>query len=308
MNRHVQNFFSIVLAIALVGSIAEIVTFSQSHDRTREATLNELVQTERAFARTSVEKGVRESFMQYFAEDGINFQPYPTRTRQALLKQPAQTGKPSTILNWEPIYADVSRSGDLGYTTGPYTLSENSANPKAPQHGVFFSIWKKQLDGTWKVMLDSGVQTGTLVLSQSFQAAPASTFRDAKAKNEGVNLNKVLIDLDTRYGKQSDKQNAGIVYAKFIANDVRLHRDGIMPLIGHKEVIKFIDGKHMTWTPLFSDAARAGDLGYTYGTYELKAPSGMIQEKGYYVRVWKRQADGDWKAVVDTTSPLPPGK
>jgi ketosteroid isomerase-like protein len=299
---------AIAITIPLVGSLAQDETLSQARDTAREATLNELVQTEKAFARTSVQKGIRESFIQYFAEDGINFQPYPTRTREALLKQPAQTGKPSVTLDWDPIYADVSRSGDLGYTTGPYTLTDDSSNPKAPQHGVFFSIWKKQADGTWKVVLDSGVQTGVQVLSHSFHAASESTFSPITDRDESENQRKALMALDTRNGTYRGKQDAGALYARFIANDARLHRNGMLPIIGAVQVVKFTSGKQMTWTPMFADVARAGDLGYTYGTYELKAPAGTIQEKGYYVRVWKRQADGNWKAVVDTTSPVSPGR
>jgi uncharacterized protein (TIGR02246 family) len=45
-----------------------------------------------------------------------------------------------------------------------------------------------------------------------------------------------------------------------------------------------------------------GDLGYTTGTYEdsFKGPDGkMVNEKGKYVCVWKRQKDGTWKAIHD---------
>jgi ketosteroid isomerase-like protein len=42
-------------------------------------------------------------------------------------------------------------------------------------------------------------------------------------------------------------------------------------------------------------------LGYTVGTYEdsFKGPDGkMVQEKGKYLCVWKKQKDG-WKAIQD---------
>lgn len=59
----------------------------------------------------------------------------------------------------EPEYADIAASGDLGYTYGPYTLSFIGADGKKfTRTGRYFTIWKKRKDGSWKVMLDNGLQ------------------------------------------------------------------------------------------------------------------------------------------------------
>ena len=100
--------------------------------------LASLVAAERAFARTSVEKGIRDSFLAFFADDGINFQPHPVKTREAILKRPAPAKRPPVTLNWEPAYADVSQAGDLGYTTGPYVLTDQSPQPSPPRYGFYF--------------------------------------------------------------------------------------------------------------------------------------------------------------------------
>jgi ketosteroid isomerase-like protein len=60
----------------------------------------------------------------------------------------------------------------------------------------------------------------------------------------------------------------------------------------------------LTWEPEFAEAT--GDLGYTYGTYEREVSSveGVTSiETGRYVTVWRREADGSWKAVLDVGSP-----
>ncbi len=59
---------------------------------------------------------------------------------------------------------------------------------------------------------------------------------------------------------------------------------------------------------MFAEVAQSGDLGYTYGSYELKetSNSNATTEKGYYARVWKRGANDQWQVMLDTTSPLPP--
>jgi ketosteroid isomerase-like protein len=61
-----------------------------------------------------------------------------------------------------------------------------------------------------------------------------------------------------------------------------------------------------------ADVAKSGDIAYTQGTYSMtmsdpktKQP---VTDKGKYVTVYKKQADGSWKAVSDILNsdlPLP---
>jgi ketosteroid isomerase-like protein len=60
-------------------------------------------------------------------------------------------------LTWTPLGADISSSGDLGYTYGTYEFSSKDKDGKTVvAHGKYTSIWKKQQDGSWKVVLDMG--------------------------------------------------------------------------------------------------------------------------------------------------------
>ena len=65
-----------------------------------------------------------------------------------------------------------------------------------------------------------------------------------------------------------------------------------------------------TWQPTSVRAARSGDLAYSTGTYALSYsdPSGRrVTERGKYLEVWRRQADGSWKMVVESfNADLPP--
>jgi len=52
--------------------------------------------------------------------------------------------------------------------------------------------------------------------------------------------------------------------------------------------------------------AKSGELGYLYGTYELSMQEPVVHDTGKMVEVWKKQADGKWKCIVDTfNSDLP---
>ena len=50
--------------------------------------------------------------------------------------------------------------------------------------------------------------------------------------------------------------------------------------------------------------ASSGDLAYTYGKYSIDFGQN-VTETGYYVNVWRRDADSKWKLVVDVQNPLP---
>jgi ketosteroid isomerase-like protein len=58
-------------------------------------------------------------------------------------------------LTWHANKAGVARSGDLGYTSGTSELTVKDASGKTiVDHGKFLTVWKKQEDGSWKVLFD----------------------------------------------------------------------------------------------------------------------------------------------------------
>jgi len=53
---------------------------------------------------------------------------------------------------WEPLAGDIAKSGELGYTYGTYTFKKDTIL----EQGTYVSIWKKNNDGNWKYVLDTG--------------------------------------------------------------------------------------------------------------------------------------------------------
>ncbi len=64
------------------------------------------------------------------------------------------------------------------------------------------------------------------------------------------------------------------------------------------------------WQPEQVEVARSGDIGYSWGKYVLTTtgPSGSpANDRGKYVAIWRKQADGSWKVAVEAlNSDLPP--
>jgi uncharacterized protein (TIGR02246 family) len=66
----------------------------------------------------------------------------------------------------------------------------------------------------------------------------------------------------------------------------------------------------VSWKVSKVEVAKSGELGYLYGTYSLAirdAKGGVpVSDTGKLVEIWKKQADGKWKCIVDTyNSDLP---
>ena len=61
-------------------------------------------------------------------------------------------------------------------------------------------------------------------------------------------------------------------------------------------------GFAISWQPTKVEVSRGADLGYSLGTYVLTAPDPAgkpVTDRGKYVTIWKRQADGSWKVIAD---------
>ena len=114
-----------------------------------------LMQTDRDFSALSLEKGTRIAFTAYIDSTGVMLRPnsLPVAGAEAiaLLNRQRQEG---FTMSWEPDSAFVSASADLGYTYGVYTVHRLA--PDTVLYGTYVSIWKKQANGQWKFVLDSG--------------------------------------------------------------------------------------------------------------------------------------------------------
>src|SRR4029079_2751836 len=118
-----------------------------------QSTLDSLVEAERNFSKASVAKGMREAFIMNLADEGTLFRPHAVAGKKWMTEQPPRPG----LLEWRPIYADVASSGDMGYTTGPWEFRQKGPDDKEVAHGNFVTVWKKQADGGWKVVVDLGI-------------------------------------------------------------------------------------------------------------------------------------------------------
>jgi ketosteroid isomerase-like protein len=116
---------------------------------------NALMELDRGWSQTTKDL---EKFLTYWAPDASAYpQGMPIATGSAAIREAVTKifSMPGFSLSWTPAKAEVSASGDLGYTAGAYEMTVNDAEGKPiTEKGKYVTVWKKQADGQWKVMQD----------------------------------------------------------------------------------------------------------------------------------------------------------
>ena len=265
-----------------------------------EAAGRAIVEGERRFYEMGQAQGTRAAFLEFLAENSIVFEPGPTDGRKAWAARP----EGGLWLTWQPVFATMSRSADLGYTTGPAEFRKNKEDEKPFGHGQYISIWRKQKDGTWKVALDVGHGNprppnppGEPELSFPSEGADVQTDTAAARKN--------LAEAKKKFAAAA-KIDSTAAISEAARDDIRVHREGMFPGIGKEAVGLMLSVRRgkLTLTQMGEGMSAAGDLAYIYGKYLLARAQN--DERGHYLQIWRAEPDGTWKLALDFQAPLPP--
>lgn len=269
-------------------------------------TLQSLIDAERAFSKLSEEKGLKEAFLSYLADDSIVFRPKPVPGRNVYERTPDDL---PVLLAWEPAYAEVALDGDLGYTTGPYQLKDKRKPADPVRHGHYVSIWQKQPGGLWKVVLDAGIghpQPGLIPQEVITRKETSRPRRLVKVDKLGE-LNK-LLKAEGDFAAKAAAEGVWGAYGAFGHDDIRFYRDGLLPLAGI-EALRQESSKRperLSWQPMDGDVSRWGLLGYVFGTTEAGSDAAAERRaSSSYLRIWRKTPDGQWKIALDLAVPIP---
>ena len=197
---------------------------------------------------------------------------------------------------------EIAASGELGYNTGPYEFREKP-DTKPVGYGEFFSFWKKQADGKWKVVLDQGCEHSMSNNEVKLEAI-VSQYKGGDSKNDDLST---LMQLDRKFSHLSKEQGIQKAFIQFLAQKTRVMRSQLLPESNRDKAVALVAQEKgtLTWEPSGGDIAKSGDLGYTFGLSQRDV-DGRV-EKGNYVRAWRKE-NGDWKVAVDVMTPFPQKK
>lgn len=298
---------ALVAAAALFATLPHLTLAQQDALRQRSGTqelpyaLTQMIETERAFAARALIVGWKSAFLEYFADTAVGFASGGAglaREQIAAIPDPPKEHQ----LIWEPRYGDAAASGELGYLVGPSRNILPSRNKGRPRHGVYASVWKRQRDGAFRVVIDPGTDTPSAAsFAPGFTRAPAANrftgdYDDTTpplAAADGI-LNSAL-----RKGQVA-------AYRGHLAPGARLHRPNILPIVGESSILRWLVSQpsYSAVDSRYAESARSGDLGYTWGSYTI-GPVRKPTQRGHYVRVWVRERNGQWRVALDVLQPAP---
>jgi ketosteroid isomerase-like protein len=121
-----------------------------------------------------------------------------------------------------------------------------------------------------------------------------------------ANPGKVLLfDLEARFAKDV-LERGGAAFADWFAEDGVALGNGQLPAVGLVAIVKSANWSpqayQLTWTPTDARMGPSGDVGYTWGHFEGRskdAAGNPVTTTGRYITIWRKQADGKWKVVLD---------
>ena len=107
--------------------------------------------TDREFAQTALESGMRAAYDHFLADDAVMFRPLPVRAREWLVTHEPATGR----LEWAPALAETACDSSLAVTLG--TWSYTAQDSKVADTGQYLTVWRPTDAGEWRIVLDQSI-------------------------------------------------------------------------------------------------------------------------------------------------------
>lgn len=243
-----------------------------------------VIAAERAFAARGQEIGWVAAFREYAAPDGMlgNFD----NAQEAMAQTPDEG---ASNLYWWPAYAGIARSGDLGFTTGPFSIDET----RRPI-GQYFTVWRRQADGTWKWIWDGGPGRRTDPPNEGVEAADIPMLPVA-SRGAGSAAGDQVAAIEAGHTSSS-------ALVAYLAADARVFRQGLPTATAASESLVF-PRPDLAYAARRTEASEAGDLVFTLG--EAHWSQDGQARKGQYARLWQYRPEG-WRIVYDQLVAPPP--
>jgi ketosteroid isomerase-like protein len=240
-----------------------------------------VIAAERAFASRAGEIAWIPAFREFVAPDGQMARP------EGYIDAPAQLASAENDGNrnlfWWPAFAGISRSGDFGFTTGPVSFDEQ----RTPRMH-YFTVWRRQPDGSWKWIYDGGVGQ----IAEPNLNAPGGDVQALPTSNQGT------ASAEAAVAEVRALEGTGGLASR-LADDAQVFRTRERRSVGADAPAAFSALGQISYEPLRVEASDGGDLVMVLGSATWTADGQPA--RGQYARIWQYRADG-WRIVYHQLS------
>jgi ketosteroid isomerase-like protein len=278
-----------------IGAIAAVLLPVAAFGQSPQAVV---VAAELAFAAQATQTSTEAAFLANSAPTALVTENGKLANAQEVWR--VRPSRPGSKLTWYPVLADAAQSGDMGYTTGPWTLLQNN---RPVSTGEYVTVWRKQLDGRWKFVVDMGIERiGTAPAQAATVPRPRLM---AAAATPSTAPSNIVLDIDSKFAA-AELIKPGATYQQYLSAEARLYRSGLSMMQGAAASanMKNIGGGYL-FTANTGYLAAAGDLGYVVGSLHRPASTNHPEENGTFLRIWRREADAGWRIVLEMFNFVP---
>jgi ketosteroid isomerase-like protein len=115
-----------------------------------------LIERDIEFSNYSQEYGIKKAFIEFADSAAVLLKPnqMPIKGDLSIRIYYKMLDDSQLNLSWVPLEAKIAGSRDLGYTYGIWELKTSDTI----ENGTYVTIWKKDKEGAWKYVLDSGTE------------------------------------------------------------------------------------------------------------------------------------------------------
>lgn len=279
-----------IIVFALVS-----LTICNTNAQISNGKVNSLVAAENYFESITLSKGIKKGFSAVSDANTIVFRPDPVRALQFYRKAKAD----SSLLHWRPAFAKISKSGDWGFTTGPYTY-KSSPNAQEASFGQYISVWRMNEKGIWKLALDAGIAHDKPNKEEKLVFVDAVTDKFFHQRSEiRLQQREDMIMTSDRLFSTTLRAYKNLAYNVFLGENSRLLFPGHEPIVGRRNITDFLryEGLSVNTEPLDADRAFGGDLAYTYGRATITKNN--VDKVYNYVRIWEVQEGYKWNVILE---------
>ncbi len=283
--RSVPAMRHLLLALALA-ACASVPGDEDQLEASPVASPAPVIAAEREFAADAAQRGWIAAFRSYAAPEAIMLSPDPVNAQEQLAQM---EGDGSTALDWRPAYGGISRSGDFGFTTGPFQMRGREGII-----GHYFTVWRRQAAGDWKWIFDAGT--------------------DVRDPGPAVELDAAIPNLAVATGGASSAEAAiaavaaiedanarPVALAGLLADDARVNRPYEAAAVGGQAAFRLMAAEGgARFTSLRREASSGGDMVFSLG--EVRDSTDGVERLRYYARIWQWQPEG-WRIVFDEIVP-----
>ena len=128
------------------------------------------------------------------------------------------------------------------------------------------------------------------------------------------NEKSALLETDRDFSAYSVEYGAAEAFNKYLLEEAFQLPAGQHPIYGRENIyLSMKDGDEeytLSWEPQDADVASSGDMGWSWGIYTItfQTEEGETSRQGKYMNVWEKDANGDWRVLIDMGNQNPMGE